>query len=77
MKTIIQSIPVLITGTVKPLKAGLLGFITILTIIFLFNLISFITGTKEKIGVDSVDFLLAGTGFVLQMTGTLVKSFIR
>ncbi len=62
---------------VKPLKAGFSGFIAILIVLFLINLISFISGTTEKFAMDSLDFLLAGTGFVLQMTGTVVKSFVR
>jgi len=88
MKTIINSIPIYITNSIqgfrkpnnqiaKPLKAGFLGFIAILLILFFLNLISFITGTNEKFGMDSLDFLLAGTGFVLKMTGTLVKGFTR
>ena len=88
MKTIIKSSPVhnstsipdfkkLNNHLVKPLKSGFLGFIAILIILFFINLISFITGTNEKFGMDSLDFLLAGAGFTLQMTGTLVKGFIR
>jgi hypothetical protein len=73
----IQGFRKLSNPIVKPLKAGFLGFLTILTILFFINLISFITGTNEKFGMDSFDFLLAGTGFVLQMTGTVVQSFIR
>jgi len=65
------------TEIVKSLKAGFLAFSAILLIIFFINLISFFIGSNEKFGMDSLDFLLAGTGFVLQMTGTLVKSFIR
>ncbi|HEY4754814.1 MAG TPA: hypothetical protein VIH28_02045 [Ignavibacteriaceae bacterium] len=88
MKTKIKSSSVHITTAVpgceklnnhlfKPLKAGFLAFTTILLIIFLFNLLSFVIGSNEKFGMDSLDFLLAGIGFVLQMTGSLLKSFIR
>lgn len=88
MKTITQSSPIHITTSIpdsrklndhliKPLKAGILGFTKILMIILLFNLLSFVIGSNGKFGIDFLDFLLAGTGFVLQMTGTLLKNFIR
>lgn len=88
MKTITQSSPVQITTSIpeikklnehliKPLKAGFLGFATILMIIFFINLLSYIIGTNEKFGMDVLDLLLAGVGFFLQLTGTLLKSFIR
>ena len=62
---------------IKPLKAGLLGFTAILVIIFFMNLISFIIGSNWKIGVDSLDFQLAGVGFVLQVTRSSLKNFIN
>jgi hypothetical protein len=58
----------------KPLKAGSLGFITILMIIILINLLSFIIGPDVKFRMDTIDFLLAGVGFVLKMMGSLFKS---
>ena len=88
MKKIINSISVYISNSVlnfsslsnkivNSLKAGFLGFAAVLIILFFINLASFITGTNEKFGMDSLDFLLAGIGFVLQMTYSLLKSFIR
>lgn len=88
MKTIIKSNPVynstiipdykkLNNHLVKPLKSGFLGFAAILMIIIILNLLSFVIGSNEKFGIDFLDFQLAGVGFVLQMTGTSLKSFIR
>lgn len=61
----------------KPIKAGFIGFITILMIIFIFNFLTFVLGVNEKFGMDFIDMILAGVGFVLQLTGTLLKSFAR
>jgi hypothetical protein len=88
MKKIAQSNPVQNTTSfsdysklnnhiIKPLKAGFFGFTAILLIIFFMNLIPFIIGSNGKFGMDFLDFQLAGVGFVLQMTGTSLKSFIR
>ena len=88
MKTIIKSNPVhnsisihdykkLNNHLVKPLKSGFLGFTTVLMIIIIINVLSFVIGSNEKFGIDFLDFQLAGVGFVLQMTGTSLKSFIR
>ena len=88
MKTLIQSNRVQVTTSVsdyrklnshliQSLKAGFVGFATIMMIIFFINLLSFVIGTNEKFGLDFIDLLLAGVGFILQMTGTLLKSFIR
>jgi len=88
MKTIIKSSPVhnsisihdykkLNNHLVKPLKSGFLGFTTVLMIIIIINVLSFVIGSNEKFGIDFLDFQLAGVGFVLQMTGTSLKSFIR
>ena len=88
MKTLVHSNPAQVSTTIvgsrkltnhliKPLKAGFLGFATILMIIFFINLISFVIGTNQKFGMDLLDLLLAGLGFVLQMTSTVLKSFIR
>lgn len=62
---------------VKPFKSGFLGFTAILMIIIILNLLSFVIGSNDKFGIDFLDFQLAGVGFVLQMTLTIVKSFIR
>ena len=59
---------------VKPLKTGFSGFTTILMIIFFMKLIHFILGYNEKFGMDILDLLLAGIGFVLQMTQTSLKN---
>jgi hypothetical protein len=88
MKTLVQSNPAQITTSIlgsrkltnhiiKPLKSGFLGFTTIMMIIFFINLISYMIGSNEKFGLDVLDLLLAGVGFFLQMTSTLLKSFIR
>lgn len=88
MKTLVQMIPVSITTSasgfrklndrfVKPLKAGFLGFIIILFIIFFINLISYVSGSNEKFGMDFLDLLLAGLGFLLQMTGAIIKNYIK
>jgi hypothetical protein len=88
MKTIVKSNPVhnsisihdykkLNNHLVKPLKSGFLGFTTVLMIIIIINVLSFVIGSNEKFGIDFLDFQLAGVGFVLQMTGTSLKSFIR
>ena len=77
MKTITQSSQIQITASIpeirkinehlfKPLKAG-----------FFINLLSYVIGTNEKFGMDVLDLLLAGVGFFLQLTGTLLKSFVR
>ncbi len=88
MKTLTHTGPVQITSTVpaykkinnylvKPIKAGFLGFASILMIIFFINLLSYVLGSTEKFGMDYLDLLLAGVGFFLQMTGALLKSFVR
>ena len=88
MKTIAETSPVQISTSItnfskldsiliKPMKAGFLGFITILMLLFFINLLSFIVGSNEKFGLDIIDLLLAGVGFVLQTTCTLLKSFSR
>ena len=88
MKTIAHSNPTQISTSIlssrklanhliKPLKAGFLGFATILMILFFINLFSYVIGTNEKFGMDLIDLLLAGVGFFLQLTGTLLKSFVR
>jgi len=88
METIKQSSPIqnatstpnygkLNNHLIKPLKTGFLGFTTILMIIFFLNLISFVIGSNEKFGMDFLDFHLAGVGFVLQMTRTSIKNFIK
>jgi len=88
MKTLTQLNPVQITASVprfvklntylvRPLKAGFAGFATILMILFFINLLSYAAGSAEKFGMDYLDLLLAGVGFVLQTTGTLLKSFSR
>ena len=85
MKTIAQSGLVQNTSSIpeqsklnnnfsKPLKAGFSGFTTILMIIFSMKLIHFIMGYNEKFGMDILDLLLAGIGFVLQMTHTSLKN---
>lgn len=88
MKTLAQYNPTPITTSVprfirlntyliRPLKAGFVGFATILMILFFINLLSYAAGSAEKFGMDYLDLLLAGVGFVLQTTGTLLKSFSR
>lgn len=88
MKTITQRGQVQISASIpeirkinerllRPLKAGFLGFTTILMIIFFINLFSYILGTTEKFGMDVLDLLLAAVGFLLQSTGALIKSFVR
>jgi hypothetical protein len=88
MKTITQSNSIQITNTfpksvkfnnyfVRPLKAGFVGFAAILMIVFFINMLSFVVGSAEKFGMDYLDLLLAGVGFVLQLTSTLLKSFVR
>ena len=88
MKTLTQSNTVQITNSVsgyrklnshllKPLKAGFLGFATILMILFFINLLSYVAGSAEKFGMDYLDLLLASVGFALQTTGTFLKSFSR
>ncbi len=62
---------------VKPIKAGFLGFATILMVLFFINLLSFIFGTVEHFGMDLLDMMLAAVGFILQLSGTLLKSFAR
>ena len=62
---------------IKPLKAGFLGFATIMMLLFFINLLSFVVGSSEKFGLDLIDLLLAGVGFALQTAGTLLKSFAR
>jgi hypothetical protein len=88
MKTLVQMIPVSIITSVsgfrrlndrfvEPLKAGFLGFAIILLIIFFINLLSYLTGSNEKFGMDFLDLLLAGLGFLLQMTGAILKNFVK
>lgn len=62
---------------VKPFKAGILGFTTILIVLFFINLLSFIFGSAEHFRMDLVDMLLGGVGFLLQLSGALLKSFAR
>lgn len=88
MKTLAQSNPVQVSTSIlgsrkltnhliKPLKAGFLGFATIMMIIFFINIFSYVIGSNEKFGLDILDLLLAGVGFFLQLTGTLLKSFVK
>ena len=88
MKTLTHSNPIQITTSIprfvkvnmyilKPLKAGFIGFATILMILFFINLFSYISGSAEKFGMDYLDLLLAAAGFFLQTSSTLLKSFIR
>lgn len=75
--TIIPDYKKLNNHLVKPLKSGFLGFTTILMIIIILNLLSFVIGSNEQFRIDFLDFQLAGVGFLLQMTGTSLKSFIK
>ena len=59
----------------NPLVAGILGFTIFFMIITLIHLLSYVTGLNVKFGIDYLDFLLAGLGFLLQMTSALIKSF--
>jgi len=88
MKTIAQTRPVPMTTSLhnnakindyllKPLKAGTIGFVTILMLLFFVNLLSVVIGINEKFGMDFLDMLLAGVGFLLQMSGTLLKCFMK
>ncbi len=88
METLTKSITAYITTSIpgfrklnnylfNPLIAGFLGFTTFLMIIFFMQFLYFIIGSNQKIGMDYLDFLLAGFGFFLQMTGALIKSFIK
>ena len=88
METIKQSSPIqnatstpnygkLNNHIIRPLKAGFWGFTTILMIILFLNLISFVIGSNEKFGMDSLDLQLAGVGFVLQVTRSSLKNFIN
>jgi len=88
MKTIIQASPVQIAASipehkklndyfVKPLKAGFLGFTTILMLIFFINLLAYVVGSNEKFGLDVLDLLLAVVGFILQTLSNLFKCFIK
>jgi hypothetical protein len=52
----IQGFRKLSNPIVKPLKAGFLGFITILMIIIVINLLSFVIGSNEKFRIDSLIF---------------------
>lgn len=62
---------------IKPIKAGFVGFATILMVLFFINLLSFVFGSTEHFGMDILDMLLAGVGFLLQLTSTLLKSLVR
>lgn len=62
---------------IKPFKAGFFGFATILFVLFFINMLSFIFGSAENFGMDLMDMLLAGVGFFLQLSGALLKSFVR
>lgn len=75
--TIIPDYKKLNNHLVKPLKSGFLGFTTILMIIIILNLLSFVIGSNEQFRIDFLDFQLAGVGFLLQTTGASLKSFIR
>lgn len=85
MKSIIQSAPIQIKTSVpgfgklndhlvKTLKAGFSGFATILLIIFFIKLLSYII-SNEEFRMDFLDLLLAGLGFFLQMTHTIIINF--
>ena len=88
MKTMIQSHPVQISTSVtgvrklndyliRPLKSGFKGFTIVLMIIFFINLLSFLSGINESFGMDLMDLLLAGLGFALQTSSTLLKCFAK
>jgi len=87
MKIIRHSTPVQITVSVpgfriindhvmKSLKAGFSGSATILLIIFFIKLLSYII-SNEEFRMDFLDLFLAGLGFFLQMTGTLLKCLTK
>jgi hypothetical protein len=58
------------------MTAGFWGFFAILMMIFLIHLFPFVTGAGESFALDMIDFLVAGIGFVLQMTISLFKNFL-
>ncbi len=60
---------------INALISGFLGFTTFFVIILLMHILKLILGYNEKFGLDFLDYLLAGLGFFLQMTGSLVKSY--
>jgi hypothetical protein len=60
---------------INALISGFLGFTTFFVIILLMHILKLILGYNEKFGLDFLDYLLAGLGSFLQMTGSLVKSY--
>jgi hypothetical protein len=85
MKTIAQSNPVQLSKSIavykklndhliKPIKAGFIGFSVILMIIFFFNLLLYVMTYNRNSKIDYLDFSLAGVGFVLQFSESLLKS---
>lgn len=85
MKTITQSRPVQLSTSfsnyrklndhlIQPIKAGFIGFLVILMIIFFINLLLYIMGSGEKSKLDFLDLSLSGVGFVLQFSESLLRS---
>lgn len=82
MKTKFKRITALIPGfsklnyhIIKPVKAGIKGFATVFFVILFIELFSNVFGHDKKLSLVFPDFLLAGLGFFLQMTGAMLKSF--
>jgi hypothetical protein len=86
MKTITQSNSVQISRSlssyrklnnhiIQPIKAGFIGFMVVLMIIFFIDLLSYIMTSGEKSKLDLLDLSLGGVGFVLQFCESLLRSF--
>ena len=86
MKTITQSNPVQLSTSISgyrklnhhlihPVIAGFLGFSVILMIIYFINIFLYIIGSNQKSQLDFLALSLAGVGFVLQFSESLLRSF--
>lgn len=62
---------------IKSLKAGFRGFTITIMLLFFINLLSYIISSDKTFGMDIIDLFLAGLGFVLQMTSTILKNFAK
>ncbi|MGA9294818.1 MAG: hypothetical protein WBV81_19680, partial [Ignavibacteriaceae bacterium] len=74
METLTKSIAAYITTSIPGFNkfndhlfnaviSGFIGFTAFLMIIFIMHVLLFVLGTNEKLGMDFLDFLLAGFGF--------------
>ncbi|NWF90428.1 MAG: hypothetical protein HXY50_13325 [Ignavibacteriaceae bacterium] len=57
-----------------PLKAGLQGFVLVLSVILIVKLLSFLLGINELFSLDLMDIMLSSMGFVFMSLIHILKN---